>query len=69
MRGSGPEIGGVSFGTDGAVLGPALNAKLVILGPGKLDQLHQTNEYVDIEELGQATKIYMELAHRLLGAG
>ncbi len=69
VRGSDPEIGGVSFGTDGAVLGPALNAKLVILGPGKLDQLHQTNEYVDIEELGQATKIYMELAHTLLGAG
>jgi acetylornithine deacetylase/succinyl-diaminopimelate desuccinylase-like protein len=67
VRGSQPKMGGVSFGTDGAVLGPALGAKLVIFGPGRLDQLHQTNEYIDINDLAQATAAYMRLARTLLG--
>lgn len=67
VRGKEPAIGGVSYGTDGAVLAPALRASLVIFGPGSPAQAHQPNEYVETSQLEQAVDVYTMVAKRMLG--
>ncbi len=42
---------GVNYGTDGAMLVPAYNTPFIIMGPGKFDQLHVTNEYTEKQEV------------------
>jgi succinyl-diaminopimelate desuccinylase len=66
VSGKKPTIGGVSYGTDGAIIAPSLGASMVIVGPGAPEQAHQPNEYVKIEELESAVEIYKGLARRLL---
>ncbi len=45
------EIIGVNYGTDGAMLIPGTNVPFIIMGPGKLDQLHVTDEYTEKQEV------------------
>jgi succinyl-diaminopimelate desuccinylase len=66
VRGRNPEVGGVTYGTDGAHLGPGFDMPVVICGPGANGMAHQPDEYVEIEQLVQAAEIYVDLAHRLL---
>ncbi|HZT96770.1 MAG TPA: M20 family metallopeptidase [Chloroflexota bacterium] len=66
VRGVEPAVDGVPYGTDAAVLAPALRASMVIFGPGKPQQAHQPNEYVDVVELEQASRTYALIARRLL---
>lgn len=49
---------GVRFFSDGAALIPALQIPWVIIGPGPAELAHQPDEYVEIEKLVQATRIY-----------
>lgn len=42
---------GVNYGTDGAMLVPEQNTPFIIMGPGKFDQLHVTNEYTEKQEV------------------
>jgi succinyl-diaminopimelate desuccinylase len=67
VRGEEPVVGGVAFGTDAAYLGPGFNIPMVICGPGAQGMAHQPDEYVEVEQLVQATEIYADLAQRLLG--
>jgi succinyl-diaminopimelate desuccinylase len=66
VRGRNPEVGGVTYGTDGAHLGPGFDMPVVICGPGANGMAHQPDEYVEVEQLVQAAEIYVDLAHRLL---
>lgn len=45
------KIIGLNYGTDGAMLIPDYNVPFVIMGPGKLDQLHVTDEYTEKQEV------------------
>jgi succinyl-diaminopimelate desuccinylase len=54
------EIIGVNYGTDGAMLVPDYGTPFVIMGPGKLDQLHVTDEYTEIEEVVTYANIIYE---------
>lgn len=47
--------------TDGAVLQKTLKAPVVILGPGEVDQAHQTDEWCDIEKLRKSVGIYRNI--------
>jgi succinyl-diaminopimelate desuccinylase len=67
VRGSTPEVGGVSYGTDAACLGPGFGIPMVICGPGAPSMAHQPDEYVEVEQLVQAAQIYEDVARRLLG--
>jgi len=67
VRGSAPDVGGVTYGTDAACLGPGFNIPMVICGPGAPGMAHQPDEYVEVEQLVQAAEIYADLARRLLG--
>jgi succinyl-diaminopimelate desuccinylase len=67
VRGSAPQVGGVTYGTDAACLAPAFGIPMVICGPGAPGMAHQPDEYVEVEQLVQAAQIYASLARRLLG--
>ena len=56
------EIIGVNYGTDGAMLVPDYNTPFIIMGPGKLDQLHVTDEYTEKKEvLEYANLVYQAI--------
>jgi succinyl-diaminopimelate desuccinylase len=67
VRGAPPKVGGITYGTDAADLGPGFGVPMVICGPGSTAMLHQTDEYVEVDQLVQAERIYADLARRLLG--
>jgi succinyl-diaminopimelate desuccinylase len=57
---------GAPYYTDGALLAPALDAPLMICGPGKPGMAHQPDERVSVEALLAATRIYFLAALRIL---
>jgi succinyl-diaminopimelate desuccinylase len=57
---------GVNYYTDAATLAPAFKAPMIICGPGHLGLAHQPNEYVEIEKLVQAAKIYTAATYQFL---
>jgi len=57
---------GVNYYTDAATLTPAFKAPMIICGPGHPGLAHQPNEYVEIEKLVQAAKIYTAATHQFL---
>jgi acetylornithine deacetylase/succinyl-diaminopimelate desuccinylase-like protein len=67
VRGREPEVGGVTYGTDAAYLGPAFGIPMIICGPGAQGMAHQPDEYVEVDQLCDAVKIYVDLSRRLLG--
>jgi succinyl-diaminopimelate desuccinylase len=67
VRGEEPTVGGVTYGTDAAYLGPGYDIPMIICGPGAQGMAHQPDEYVEVEQLAQAAAIYADLARRLLG--
>jgi len=52
---------GVNYGTDGAMLVPEYNTPFVIMGPGKFDQLHVTDEYTVKQEVIDYANIIYEV--------
>ena len=57
---------GTRYFTDGVVFAPALKAPLLICGPGAPGLAHQPNEYVEIDKLLEAVRIYTLAAMRFL---
>jgi len=49
---------GVRYFSDAAVLVPAFQAPMLICGPGIAAQAHQPNEYVEVDKLEEAVRIY-----------
>jgi len=58
---------GVRYYTDAAALSPAFNLPMIICGPGEAGMAHQPNEYVDIDKMVQATRIYALACLEILG--
>ncbi len=63
-----PEYGGVPGTTDGTILFTQAGVPIVTCGPGNTYIPHHVDEYVDIEQLVDAAKIYVVAAMRYLGA-
>jgi succinyl-diaminopimelate desuccinylase len=55
-----------TYATDGSVFVPAYKAPMVICGPGLPEKAHQPNEYVEIDKLVEAARIYTLAALELL---
>lgn len=53
----------VAFGTEGPFLN-ALGAQTVIMGPGSIDQAHQPNEYLEMNQLKPAIALIQQLIQR-----
>jgi succinyl-diaminopimelate desuccinylase len=55
-------LGGVPGATDGTFLRAWAGLPVVVMGPGKKTLPHQTDEWVDLEEVVQAARVYAALA-------
>jgi acetylornithine deacetylase len=58
------EVGKVSFGTEAALFQGA-GVATVICGPGHIEQAHQPNEWVSLEQLARCEAFMRELADRV----
>jgi succinyl-diaminopimelate desuccinylase len=59
------ELVGMSYYTDAACLIPAYKKPFVILGPGHEAMAHQADEFVAIERLKEALRIYQQIIVKL----
>jgi succinyl-diaminopimelate desuccinylase len=57
-----PSLSTATYGTDCSVLQPEVGIQHVICGPGSIEQAHQQDEYIDLEELYQSVDVYLEIA-------
>jgi len=64
VTGAKPVLSSATFGTDCSVLQPKLGIINAICGPGSIEQAHQPNEFIRIDQLYQAVEIYLEIARR-----
>lgn len=62
-----PRYGGVPGSTDGTFLHAGAGIAIVTIGPGKRDIPHQTDEYVSIDELTEAARVYAAAIVYFLG--
>jgi acetylornithine deacetylase/succinyl-diaminopimelate desuccinylase-like protein len=58
--GSETELTGANYGTDGSKLAKA-GIETVVCGPGDIAQAHTANEFVEIEQLELAARMYAQL--------
>lgn len=66
VTGERPVPKGVSYYTDAAVFAPTLKAPMIICGPGDAKLAHQPNEYVEVQMMVEAAKIFTLAAAHLL---
>jgi succinyl-diaminopimelate desuccinylase len=62
ITGTEPSLGTATYGTDCSVLQPKVCIQHVICGPGSIEQAHQPDEYIRLDELYQSVDIYLEIA-------
>lgn len=60
-----PEVKGAPYTSDGGILGQT-GTMTVIFGPGDITQAHQPDEWISVDEMVSAAKIYALTALRLL---
>jgi succinyl-diaminopimelate desuccinylase len=66
VMGTLPEPRGMYAFTDGSILAPRLNLPLVVCGPGQPNIAHQPDEYVEVSQLVESTKILSQALAELL---
>jgi acetylornithine deacetylase len=64
---TGFSAGAVAFGTEGPYFND-LGLQTVILGPGSIDQAHQPDEYLSLDQLGPAREVIRGLVKRFCTA-
>lgn len=64
--GHAPQIKGVSYYSDGAILLEGLDVPFAIVGPGDLGMSGQANETASVERIRQVVDIYVDIATRWL---
>jgi acetylornithine deacetylase/succinyl-diaminopimelate desuccinylase-like protein len=64
-----PKLAGFPGGCSAGVLRRRDGTEGVIIGPGNLEQAHSADEWIEVEQIGKAARIYAALAVRLLGSG
>jgi acetylornithine deacetylase/succinyl-diaminopimelate desuccinylase-like protein len=57
---------GVHFATDAAILGET-GIPIIVLGPGSIDQGHTADEYVELDQVATAARLYADLIGREIG--
>jgi succinyl-diaminopimelate desuccinylase len=58
--------GGVPYFTEACVFTPVLGLPMVICGPGDPKLAHQPDEHVELAQVEQASKVYVEMIRELL---
>lgn len=62
VTGREPSPTAATFGTDCSVLQPRIGIVNVICGPGSIEQAHQPDEYIRLDELVQSVDVYLQIA-------
>jgi len=62
VTGREPSPTAATFGTDCSVLQPRIGIVNVICGPGSIEQAHQPDEYIRVDELVQSVDVYLDIA-------
>ncbi|MBN2228896.1 MAG: M20 family metallopeptidase [Candidatus Thorarchaeota archaeon] len=62
VTGTRPELGVATYGTDCSVLQPKNGILHVICGPGSIEQAHQPDEFIHLDQLYQSVDIYLAIA-------
>ncbi len=57
----------IPFATEAAIFQPRMGTPSLIYGPGETGLAHQPNEYVDIEQMVVAARVYTTMAVEMLG--
>ena len=58
LTGKEPVVDGVSYFTDARFMVNDYGIPAVIFGPGSIDQAHAVDEYVEVEQLVDVSKVY-----------
>jgi acetylornithine deacetylase len=64
VSGSTPSVTGVPYGTDAGPLG-ASGLPCLVFGPGDIAQAHTKDEWVELDQVRQASEMYFEIAREL----
>ena len=59
-----PTLSSATYGTDCSVLQPKVGILNVICGPGSIEQAHQPNEFVKLDQVYQSIDVYLGIARR-----
>ena len=51
-----------TYGTDCSVLQPRVGIINIICGPGSIEQAHQPNEFIRIDQMMQSVDVYLRIA-------
>jgi len=68
LTGAAPVYGGVPGSTDGTLLNARRGTPIVTCGPGDIHIPHHIDEWVSVDEIKQAARMYVLAALRYLGA-
>ena len=63
LSGREPEYTGIRYFTDGSLIIPTDKKPFVILGPGEPEDCHITDEKIDLAQILEAVKIYLNFIH------
>ena len=64
VLGTSPTLSAATYGTDCSVLQPKVGITNIICGPGSIEQAHQPNEFIKLEQLYKSVEIYLNIARR-----
>ena len=59
-----PTLTSATYGTDCSVLQPKVGIMNVICGPGSIEQAHQPNEFIRLDQLYQSVDVYLGIARK-----
>lgn len=65
VRGEAPRLGGFPGGCSITPMADH-GIRSVVYGPGNLEQAHSVDEWIDVDEIYQAAKVYAAVAYRIL---
>ena len=68
VMGTRPKLQGFPGGCSMGVLRRRDGTEGVIFGPGNLEQAHSVDEWIEVDQIGKAAKVYAALAVRLLAS-
>jgi len=64
VTGKRPILTSATYGTDCSVLQPKVGIMNVICGPGSIEQAHQPNEFINLDQLYQSVDVYLGIARK-----
>ena len=64
VTGNRPALSSATYGTDCSVLQPKVGIMNVICGPGSIEQAHQPNEFIKLDQLYQSVNVYLGIARK-----